>query len=114
MEGCKIVCEVIAPKAGDELLQSCVQLPNQEAETVSDKLITLMQAHKNAPTRNLKTQLLSLYAYNFSAKKLKKLHEPYESIIDWLIKRATAHAREYGPGFTIEKSTSYRVRVNKV
>jgi uncharacterized protein YggL (DUF469 family) len=41
MEGCKIVCEVIAPKAGDELLQSCVQLPDQETETVSDELITL-------------------------------------------------------------------------
>ena len=52
--------EVIAPKAGDELLQSCVQLPDQETETVSDELITLMQAHKNAPTRNLKTQILSL------------------------------------------------------
>ncbi|CAB4040365.1 Hypothetical predicted protein, partial [Paramuricea clavata] len=52
MEGCKIVCEVIAPKAGDELLQSCVQLPDQEIENVSDELITLMQAHKNAPTRN--------------------------------------------------------------
>ena len=55
MEGCKVVCKVIAPKAGDEFLQSCVQLPDQETETVSDELITLMQAHKNAPTRNLKT-----------------------------------------------------------
>ena len=41
MEGCKIVCEVIAPKAGDELLQSCVQLPNQETENVSDELMML-------------------------------------------------------------------------
>jgi uncharacterized protein YggL (DUF469 family) len=114
MEGCKIVCEVIAPKAGDELLQSCVQLPDQETETVSDELITLMQAHKNAPTRNLKTQILSLYAYQYSAKKLKKLHEPYERITDWQIKRARAHARECGPGFAVEKSTSHRVRLNKV
>ena len=113
MEGCKVVCEVIAPKAGDELLQSCVQLPDQETETISDELITLMQAHKNAPTRNLKTQILSLYAYQYSAKKLKKLHEPYERITDWQIKRARAHARECGPGFTVEKSTSHRVRLIK-
>ena len=114
MEGCKVVCEVIAPKAEDELLQSCVQLPDQETETVSDELITLMQAHKNASTRNLKTQILSLYAYQQSAKKLKKLHEPYERITDWQIKRARAEARECGPGFTVEKSTSHRVRLNKV
>ena len=114
MEGCKVVCEVIAPKAGDELLQSCVQSPDQETETVSDELITLMQAHKYAPTRNLKTQILSLYAYQYSAKKLKKLHEPYERITDWQIKRARAHARECGPGFTVKKSTSHRVRLDKV
>jgi hypothetical protein len=67
-----------------------VQLPDQETETVSDELITLMQAHKNAPTRNLKTQILSLYAYQYSAKKLKsymnrqglknKLKMPYEVV----------------------------------
>ena len=108
MEGCKVVCEVIAPKAGDELLQSCVQLPDQETETISDELITLMQAHKYAPTRNLKIQILSLYAYQYSAKKLKMLHEPYERITDWQIKRARAHARECGPGFIVEKSTSHR------
>ncbi len=32
VEGCKIVCEVIPPEAGDELLQLCVQLPNQETK----------------------------------------------------------------------------------
>ena len=78
-----------------------MQLPDPETETVSDELITLMQAHKNAPTRNLKTQ--------YSVKKLKKLHEPYQCITDWQIKRAQAHARECGPGFAIEKSTSHHV-----
>ena len=47
-------------------------------------------------------------------KKLKKLHEPYERITDWQIKRARAHARECGPGLAVEKSTSHRVRLNKV
>ena len=44
-----------------------------------------MQAYKNAPTRNLRTQILSLYAYRYPMKKLQKLHEPYESITTWQI-----------------------------
>ena len=45
-------------------------------------------------------------------KKLQKLHEPYESITTWQIKRARAHARECGPGLLAEKSSSYRVRLD--
>ena len=30
----------------------------------------------------------------------------------WQIKRARAHAREYGPGFTLEKASSYRIRLD--
>ena len=71
-----------------------------------------MQAYKNAPTRNLKTQILSLYAYRYPMKKLQKLHEPYESITTWQIKKARTHARECGPGLTVEKSLSYRVRLD--
>ena len=114
IEGCQIVCKVIAPQAGDELLQSCVQSPKQDSEAISGELIALMQAHKNAPTRNLKTQILSLYAYRYSAKKLQKLHEPYERITDWQIKRARAHARECGSGLAVEKTISHRVRLNRV
>ena len=63
MEGCSIVCQIIAPNAGDELLQSCVQLSYLETGCASGDLVALMQAYKNAPTKNLKTQILSLYAY---------------------------------------------------
>ena len=45
-------------------------------------------------------------------EKLQKLHEPFESITMWQINRARAHAREYGPGFTLEKVPSYRVRLD--
>ena len=45
-------------------------------------------------------------------KKLQKLHELYESITTWQIKRARAHARECGPGLLAEKSSSYRVRLD--
>ena len=55
MEGFKILCDAIAPKPGDELLQSYVQLSDKETESVSEELIGFMQAHKNTPTKNLKT-----------------------------------------------------------
>jgi len=76
MEGCSIVFEIIAPNAGDELLQSCVRLSDLKTESASGDLVALMQAYTNAPTRNLKTQILSLYAYRYPMKKLQKLHEP--------------------------------------
>ena len=99
MEGCSIVCGIIPPNAGDERLQSCVHLSDLESECASGDLVALMQAYKNAPTRNLKTQILSLYAYRYPMKKLQKLHEPYESITTWQIKRARAHAREWWTWF---------------
>ena len=112
MEGCKVVCEIIAPNAGDQLFRSCAQLSDRTNENPSGDLLALMQAYKNAPTGNLKTQILSLYAYRYPMERLQKLHEPFESITMWQIKRARAHAREYGPGFTLEKASSYRVRLD--
>ena len=114
MEGCSIVCQIIAPNAGDELLQSCVQLSDLETECASGDLVALMQAYKNPLTRNLKTQIqvLSLYAYRYPMKKLQKLHEPYESTTTWQTKRERTHARECGPGLSVEKSSSYRVRLD--
>ena len=112
MEGCSIVCEIIAPNAGEKLLQSCVQSTNVETEHVSGDLVALMQAYKNAPTKNLKRQILSIYAYRYPMNKLQKLHEPYESITTWQIKKARAHARECGPGLSVEKPSSHRVRLD--
>jgi len=45
-------------------------------------------------------------------KNLQKLHEPYESITTWQIKRARTHARDCRPGLSVEKSSSYRVRLD--
>ena len=45
-------------------------------------------------------------------KKLRKLHEPYEGITIWQRKKAKAHARECGPSLSLEKSSSYRVRLD--
>jgi hypothetical protein len=82
IEGCSVVCNIIAPNAGERLLESCTQIP--EHESISEDLVSLMQAYKNAPTKNLKTQILSIYAYRFSVKKLQKLHEPSQCINAWL------------------------------
>ena len=59
----RIVCQIIAPNAGDELLQSCIQLSYLETGCASGDLVAPTQAYKNAPTRNLKTEILTLYAY---------------------------------------------------
>ena len=59
-EACSLVCDVIAPKAGKELFHSCFT-PDKE-KSYGD-LVPLMQAHSSATTRNMKTQILSLYAY---------------------------------------------------
>jgi len=72
MEGCSVICEIIAPNAGEELLRSCAQLSDQETERASGDLLALMQAYKNAPTANLKTQILSLYAYRYPMEKIAK------------------------------------------
>ena len=112
IEGCSVVCNIIAPNAGERLLESCTQIP--EHKSISEDLVSLMHAYKNAPTKNLKTQILSIYSYRFSVKKLQKLHEPYEHLTTWQVKRARAHAQNAGPGWTVEKSPSFRVRLDKV
>ena len=71
-KGCKVVCEVIAPNAWDQLFRSCVQLSDRTNENPSGDLLAIMQAYKNAPTGNLKTQILSLYAYTATLWKSYK------------------------------------------
>ena len=48
---------------------------------------TLATAYKNAPSKNLKTQILSLYALNYTNEQLKKIHEPFEELCDRQIKK---------------------------
>lgn len=42
---------------------------------VSNDLTALMSAYQYATTRNLKPQILSIYAYRYSAETLIKMHE---------------------------------------
>ena len=56
-EDCMLVCSVIAPGHGEELFAS---IASDESKTRPDDLMVLMIAYKNAKTRNLKRQTLSL------------------------------------------------------
>lgn len=109
-EACRVVCEVIAPQDGDRLFEA---MKNTNEENVSEELRLLMIAHRDAPTRNLKTQILSIYAYRFSAKKLIELHRPYGNVTNWQIKRARAHANSVGPGEPVNKGIQHRIRIDK-
>ena len=63
-----------------------------------EDLIALMSAYGDAMTKNVKIQMLSIYAYRYTMKLLQKFHEPYEKISLRQIKRARLHARKREPG----------------
>lgn len=68
MEGCKVVCEVIAPDAGNQLYRSCAQLSDRTNKNPSGDLLALMQAYKNALTGSLKTLWKSYKRYKSPSK----------------------------------------------
>ena len=78
-EACNLVCEIIAPNTAQELLQSCFIPDNED-------LVLLMQAYSAAKTRNVKTQILSLYAYRYPERTLQRIHEPFAKLTSWQIK----------------------------
>ena len=71
-----------------------------------------MTAYKNAKTKNLKRQILSLYAYRYSMSMLQKIHQPYGKLSTWEIKQARSPANLSGPGTTLEVTTKHRVRLD--
>ena len=113
MEGCRIICKVVAPRGSEELFQA-VKQPNEDAAT--PELLSSMTAYKNAPTKRLKTQILSLYAYRYSASHLIKLHdiESVEKISARQKKKARALAKTAGSGMPVEKAKKHRVYMNMV
>lgn len=111
-EACRAVCSVIAPRDSEKLQQAF-----QESASVnlcSNDLQALIAAYKDAPSRNLKTQILSLYASRYSGGFLKEMHGPFEKLSDRQIKKARAHAKNVGLGFNVEKLPSHRVRIDLV
>lgn len=115
-EDCLLVCSVIAPGNGEELFESMASAQTEKCEgpvgPAPDDLVVLMIAYKNAKTRNLKRQILSLYAYRYPMNMLKKIHQPYGKLSTWEIKQARSHANLHGPGTIPENTTKHRVRLN--
>jgi len=110
-EACRLICQVIAPDAADDLYKTFGTAENGPTQPTPE-LQSLMTAFVSAPTRNLKTQILSIYAYDYTVKQLQKLHEPYEKVTQWQIKRARAHAKNIGPGMEVKKTTFHRVSLD--
>ena len=104
-EACRLICSIIAPEAGEKLYTALSFTSGQD----SQELKALMTAYASAPTRNLKTQILSIYAYEYTIKQLQELHEPYAKISQWQIKRARAHAKKNGPGVEVSKTKRHRI-----
>ena len=65
-------------------------------------LVVLMTAYKNAKTKTLKRQILSLYTYRYPMSMVPKIHQPYGKLSTWGIKQAHSHAYLSGPGTTPE------------
>ena len=81
-------------------------------DSAPDDLVVLMTAYKNAKTRNLKKQILSLYANRYPMTELKKIHQLYGSLSTWEIKQARSHAKIHDPGTIPEIKTKHRVRLD--
>ena len=110
-EACKIVCSAIAPDDGETLFKAVC---NPEGPNVESELKPLLEAYRNAPSKVAKTQILSIYANKYPARKLIELHKTYEPITEWELRKAKLHANNEGPGVPVEKPIYHRVRLDAV
>ena len=112
MQACKVVCQFIAPNDGETLFNEM----QMKTTGPSSDLIALMCAYREASSKNVKRQILSIYAYCHTMKTLQAYHEPYEKISIRQIKLARSHAKKNGPGAEVPKIVNHRVRLdtNKV
>ena len=111
---CLLVCSAIAPGSGEDLFETMISASQRKKDEIaaSDDLVVLMTAYKHAKTKHLRRQILSIYAYRYPMRMLKKMHQPYGNPSLWEIKQARLHASLHGPG-TIPKITAkHRVRVD--
>ena len=70
---CLLEGKAITPESGNKLFES---LEFSKDETIDhparDDLVMLMTSYKNATSKKLKKQILSLYAFRYSAKTLQQ------------------------------------------
>lgn len=108
-EACQAVCKVIAPRDSVKLLQAYRETRD---DIENDDLRALVTAYKSTPSKNTKTQILSIYATRYTTKQLKQIHEPFENMSDRQIKKARAHAKNVGIGMSIKRQPKHRVRID--
>ena len=101
----------VRSNAKDELFKSLTEAENDTLH-VSKELEALMTAYKNAPSKSLKTQILSIYVDWYPVTTLFKMHEKFEKITEWEVRKAREHSKNAGPGLPVEKVTRHRVRVD--
>lgn len=106
-EACQAVCKVIAPNASEELLEAYKNSP-----TLDKGESALTAAYRQAPTKNVKTQILSIYALQYSCSELKNMHAHFEKLSDRQMKKARAHAKTIGAGLVLEKAPFHRTRID--
>lgn len=112
-QACQLMCDVIAPNDGKQLFQEIVNQHRSKSEAGDTGLQALVVAYQNAPSKSLKTQILSIYATRFKTKELKDMHKPFEDLSDRQIKKARARAKTQGPGVPAEKIPQHRIRVDQ-
>jgi hypothetical protein len=71
----------------------------------------LTTANRNTTYKKIKTQILSLYAYEYPASKLIKMHYSFEKLSERQIKKA--HAKTFGPGTPVETTKKHSIYLNK-
>ena len=108
-DACLTVCRVIAPSSSEELLKSYIKRKSRSDNEVE----ALTLAYRQAPTKSLKTQILSIYALRFTLRELKAIHAPFEMLSDRQIKKARLHAKTVGVGLPVGNIPYHRVRIDK-
>ena len=106
---CLLVCNMNAPESGAKLYEA---LASQRGMEPSLDLEASMTAYRNAKTSGLRTQILSIYAFKYPIPVLMKLHEPYEKLTRYQVKRRRKHAKLYGPGTIPENELKHRKRLD--
>lgn len=111
-EACRLICSAIAPNDSDHIFETFQQKRYSSYDN-NVGLQALVAAYKSAPSKPLKTQILSIYASKYSAKELKAIHEPFERLSDRQIKKARQHSTAQGHGTPAIKKVQHRVRIDK-
>ena len=85
----EFVCRVIVLSSSEELLKSYITSASRSDN--EPKALTL--TYRQATTKSLKMQILSIYALPFTSRELRPIHAPFEKLSDRQIKKARSHGK---------------------